>query len=130
MEKDTKGKEAAMKEGMEDGMKEVKGGNTMGNRSIELEKLIARSFDNLQKLIDNCPDTKSGKSIKCGYERDLDVLYLIGGKLSTEETMKLIYRLGRLDKAGWFEISKETYLKEEGYLYDNYKVSKGKYFKK
>lgn len=105
----------------------VKGGNTM---SSEFEKLLARSFANLQRLIDNCPDTKSGKSSKCGYEKDLNVLYLIGGKLSAEETMKLIYRLGRLDKVNWTEISKETYLKEEGYLHDNYKVSNGKYFRK
>ena len=117
MEKDTKGKEAG-------------GGNIMGKEDIEFEKLMASSFANLQRLIDNCPDTKSGKSIKCAYEKDLSILYLIGGKLSYEEEKKLIRRLGRLDKVDWIEIDKETYLKEEGYLYDNYKVSNGKYFKK
>lgn len=109
--------------------KDVKNSKVL-SLDTEREKLLARSFDNLQKLIDNCADSKSGKSMKCGYERDLDVLYLIGGKLSYEEENKLIYRLGRLDKVNWIEISKEVYLKEEGYLHDNYKVSNGKYFKK
>ena len=126
MEKDTKKKEAVM----EKAAAMEKGGGTMGEKDIELEKLLESCFNNLQKLIDNCPDTRSGKSIKCGYEKDLNILYLIGGKVGYEEKKKLIRRLGRLDKVNWIEIDKETYLKEEGYLKDNYKVSNGRYFKK
>ena len=104
--------------------------NVASKEDIELDGLIARSFDNLQKLINSCADTKSGKSVKCGYEKDLDVLYLIGGKLSYEEKKKLIRRLGRLDKVDWEEISKEVYLKEEGYCKENYKVVNGKFYRK
>ncbi len=101
------------------------------------KELIKKCISNLEKIINDCEvkienggNGKSLKSLICGYRKDLDLLLLINGELDEVNSNKLISRLGRLGAVDWIEISKEDYLKEEGYLKENYKVKNGKYYKK
>ncbi len=101
------------------------------------KELVKKGISNLEKIINDCEvkiekggNEKSLKSLICGYKKDLDLLLLINGELDEVNSNKLISRLGRLGVSDWVEISKEEYLKEEGYLSENYKVKNGKYYKR
>nr|DAU58944.1 MAG TPA: hypothetical protein [Caudoviricetes sp.] len=101
------------------------------------KELIKKGIGNLEKIIKECEvkienggNEKSLKSLICGYKKDLDLLLLINGELDEVSSNKLISRLGRLGLAEWVEISREDYLKEEGYFKENYKVTNGKFYRK
>ena len=101
------------------------------------KELIKKGIENLEKIIAKCEgeietggNKKSLKSLVCGYKKDLDLLLLVNGELNETDSNKLISRLGRLGSSDWIEISKEEYLKEEGYLSENYRVKNGKYYKR
>lgn len=101
------------------------------------KELIKKSIENVKKIIGECEEKiekggneKSLKSLICGYKKDLDLLLLINGELSEIDSNKLISRLGRLGVSDWVEISKEEYIKNEGYLNENYRVKNGKFYRK
>ncbi len=100
-------------------------------------ELVKKSINNLERIINDCEvkiknggNEKSLKSLICGYKKDLDLLLLINGELDEASSNKLISRLGRLGLAEWVEISKEEYLKDEGYCKENYKVVNGRFYRK
>lgn len=101
------------------------------------KELIKKGIENVERIIGECEskiekggNEKSLKSLICGYKKDLDLLLLINGELNEIDSNKLISRLGRLGVSDWVEISKEEYIKNEGYLSENYKVKNGKFYKK
>ena len=95
-----------------------------------VKEIADKAAKNLLALIKGCDESKSGRSMKCGYDRDYKIICALSGQMYTSELKKLISRLGRLDCANWIEISKEEYIKNEGYLNDNYKVKNGKFYRK
>ena len=101
------------------------------------KELVKKGIESLKKIIAGCEgkieqggNEKSLKSLICGYKKDLELLLLINGELDEVSSNKLLSRLGRLGAGDWVEISKEEYIKNEGYLSDNYKVKNGKFYRK